>query len=119
MPAIIGIDLGTTYSCEAVWQGGQVDIIPNDHGNRITPSYVAFTNTERLIGNSARHQIGINPSNTLFNTKRLISRKFADPQVQSLIKHCPFTVNDDKKSAKFRSIFMVRKDIFILRKYHQ
>ncbi|XP_050357057.1 heat shock protein 68-like isoform X8 [Nymphalis io] len=104
MPAI-GIDLGTTYSCVGVWQHGNVEIIANDQGNRTTPSYVAFTDTERLIGDAAKNQVALNPSNTVFDAKRLIGRKFDDQKIQQDMKHWPFKVINDCGKPKIQVEF--------------
>jgi L1 cell adhesion molecule like protein len=98
MTTAIGIDLGTTYSCVGVWQNDHVEIIANDQGNRTTPSYVSFTNDERLIGDAAKSSVAQNPSNTVFDAKRLIGQKFTDANVQSDMKHFTYNVvNKDNK----------------------
>jgi len=99
MTIAIGIDLGTTYSCVGVWQNDHVEIIANDQGNRTTPSYVSFTSEERLIGDAAKSSVAQNPSNTVFDAKRLIGQKFSDPHVQSDMKHFTYKVVEKESKA--------------------
>merc|ERR1711973_345920 len=108
----IGIDLGTTYSCVGVFQHGKVEIIANDQGNRTTPSYVAFTDTERLIGDAAKNQVAMNPNNTVFDAKRLIGRDFTDNTVQRDMKHWPFTVVEAGKKPKIQVEFKCEQKTF-------
>merc|ERR1711966_59792 len=110
----VGIDLGTTYSCVGIWQHDRVEIIANDQGNRTTPSYVAFTETERLIGDSAKNQVAMNPHNTVFDAKRLIGRRFGDSAVQDDVKHFPFKVickDGDKPAVEIT--FKGEKKVFV------
>lgn len=96
--AFCSIDLGTTYSAVGIWQNNRVEIIPNDQGNRTTPSWVAFTDTERLVGEAAKNQAAFNTKNTLYDVKRFIGRKYDDPAVQKIIKHYSYNVvNKDNK----------------------
>nr|QYD01605.1 heat shock protein 70-2 [Myzus persicae] len=108
----IGIDLGTTYSCVGIWQHGKVEIIANDQGNRTTPSYVAFTDTERLIGDGAKNQVAMNPVNTVFDAKRLIGRRFDDDKTQADIKHWPFKVVDHCGKPKIQVEFKGERKVF-------
>jgi len=108
----VGIDLGTTYSCVGIWQNDRVEIIANDQGNRTTPSYVAFTDTERLIGDAAKNQCAMNPINTIFDAKRLIGRKYDDPVVQSDCKHWPFKVISDSNTPKIQVEYKGETKVF-------
>lgn len=97
MSKVIGIDLGTTYSCVGIYNNGKVEIIANDQGNRTTPSWVAMTNEERLVGDSAKAQVTSNTKNTVYDVKRLMGKLFNDLDVQEDIKHMPYKVVEHKK----------------------
>jgi L1 cell adhesion molecule like protein len=112
MPSAIGIDLGTVNSCVGVWQNGKVEIIANECGNRITPSFVSFTADERLIGDAAKSGIASNPSNTVFDAKRLIGQKFADEKVQQDIKHFSYNVIDKEGKPFIEVEFKGEKKVF-------
>jgi heat shock protein 1/8 len=108
----IGIDLGTTFSCVGVFQHGKVEIIANDQGNRTTPSYVAFTDSERFIGDAAKNQVALNPTNTVFDAKRLIGRKFDDPTVQSDIKLLSYKVKNENGKPMIQVEFKAEEKTF-------
>merc|ERR1719506_3365905 len=106
---VIGIDLGTTYSCVGVYKNGRVEIIPNDQGNRITPSYVAFDGEERFIGDAAKNQAALNPTNTVFDVKRLIGRRMSDDTVQKDMKLLPFDIVDKDSKPYVQVMFKEEK----------
>jgi len=109
---VIGIDLGTTYSCVGVYKDGRVQIIANDQGNRITPSYVAFTDTERLIGDAAKNQAALNPENTIFDIKRLVGRTIDDKNVQRDMKLLPYHITDKDGRPYVEVVIQGKKKLF-------
>lgn len=111
-PPCVGIDLGTTYSVVGVWQKGEVQIIPNEMGNRITPSVVAFTDEERLIGDGAKNQIADNPHNTIYTIKRLIGRKYSDTSVQTDKKLLSFNIVDKEGAPRVEVTYKGKKQTF-------
>lgn len=109
----MGIDLGTTYSCVAVWKLDRAEVVANDQGLRTTPSYVAFTEAERFIGDEAKSQAARNPQNTIFDAKRLIGRSMKDPSLQKDLEHFPFVVNPDKDDKPMiQASYMGKKELF-------
>jgi len=109
---VIGIDLGTTYSCVGVMQKGKVEILVNDQGNRITPSYVGFTDEERLVGDAAKNQAASNPENTVYDIKRLIGRKFSEKDVQADMKHFPYKVLNKGEKPVVQVEYQGEKKVF-------
>lgn len=109
---VIGIDLGTTYSCVGVYKNGRVEIIPNELGHRITPSVVAFTDDERLIGDSAKNQASINPERTIYDVKRLVGRKFNDKTVQHDKKYLPYDIVDRDSKPYIQTILKGQAKVF-------
>jgi len=108
----LGIDLGTTYSCVGVWKNNQVEIIANDQGNRTTPSYVSFTNEERLVGDAAKSLVSSNPTNTVFDIKRLIGKKFDDPEIKDIVKHFSYDVINKEGKPYAQVNFKGEKKVF-------
>lgn len=109
---IFSVDLGTTYSCAGIWQNGKVDIIANETGSRCVPSWVAFTDTEILVGDAAKNQAGMNPQNTIFDAKRIIGRKWDDPITQEAIKHFTCNVINVNNKPVFEVMYMGEKKTF-------
>ncbi|KAG8707106.1 ATPase with role in protein import into the ER [Ceratobasidium sp. 395] len=109
---VVGIDLGTTYSCVAVYQGGRVDIIPNEQGNRVTPSWVGFSGNERLIGDTAKQVFHTIPSQTIFDAKRLLGRRFDDVSLREDARHWPFKIIDNHGHPAFEVEFQGKTKIF-------
>jgi molecular chaperone DnaK (HSP70) len=116
MGTVIGIDFGTTYSCVAVFQNDKVDIIPNEMGSRITPSVVSFGETERLVGDSAKHQMAINPQNTIFSIKRLMGLRFNDPFLKKELNRLPYKAVDQDNRPYVEVEFKGEKELFSRKK---
>ena len=112
MTRAIGIDLGTVYSCVGICENGTVEIIPNENGNRITPSYVAFTNDRRLVGDEAKSQLSTNLENTVFHAKRLIGRDFDEFHIKSYMKEWPFKVVQRDEKLKIQVHFRNQIELF-------
>ena len=112
LKTVMGIDLGTTYSCVGVWQNDRVEIVSNDQGNRTTPSWVAFTTTERLIGEAAKNQVSSNAENTIFDAKRLIGHSFGDKNVQKDMEHLSATVVNVKDKPHFQVMYKDEQKTF-------
>jgi L1 cell adhesion molecule like protein len=108
----IGIDLGTTFSCVGVWQNDRVEIVANSNGNRTTPSYVSFSDTERLIGDAAKNQVSMNPKNTIFDAKRFIGRNYIDPETQDDKKHVSYDIVDKMGKPKMKVEYLGEEKIF-------
>ena len=108
----IGIDLGTTYSCVGVYQNGKVEIIANEQGNRTTPSYVSFTENERMIGDGAKSASSSNPTNTVYDAKRLIGREYSDPSLQDDMKSLSYTIVNDNNKPKVQVEYLGERKTF-------
>jgi len=112
MTRAIGIDLGTTYSCVGVWQNDHVEIIANDQGNRTMPSYVSFTSEERLIGEASKSSAASNPTNTVFDAKRLIGKNYDDAKLQSDMKHLSYNIIDQENKPMIQVDFKGETKVF-------
>ena len=116
MSIVVGIHLGTTDSSVAIYQNGKVDIIPNEAGSRITPSVVSFNEHKRLVGDAAKHQMTINPTNTIFAIKRLMGLRYSDKEVQNEIKRLPYKVIDQDNRPYVEVQFKVKPILFLQKK---
>ena len=115
---VIGIDLGTTYSCVGVMKNGKVEILANDQGNRITPSYVSFNGDERLVGDAAKNQASSNVNNTVFDIKRLIGLKYNDDTVQKELKHLPYKIENKGNKPVVKVEYQGEEKLSPLKKFH-